>query len=110
MLAVWQFVLALAAGAGALALWLYATGRLAGAKDADVASRQAQVEKRLEDGGRRISDLTGKMMILPTTMAQIREELTELRVDSSRINEHVSDLRVDVARMQERLGASGRIK
>ncbi len=102
MLAIFQFALAVLGGAGGLALWLYATGKLAGAKDADIAVRQGQMEKRLEDGGRRMSDLTSKMLILPTTMAQLRDEVQAVRTQTDRMNEHLADLRVNVARLEER--------
>ena len=97
-----QFALAVLGGAGTLAVWLYATGKLSGSRDSEIAMKQEEFERRLDDGGRRLSDLTGKLLILPTNIAQIRDELTALRADVSKIHEHVSNMRVDVARLEER--------
>jgi len=97
-----QIALGVLGGAGGVAVWLYSTGRLSGSRDAELSVKQAEIERRLDDGGRRMSDLTSKILILPTTVAQIRDELTALRADMSRMTEHVSEMRVNVARLEER--------
>lgn len=91
------FAMSFVGGAVGVALWLYATGKLAGSEKAKVN----ELERRLDSGGRRLSDLTSKLMILPGTMMQVQEDLTRMRIEIGKMGEFIAQLRVDVAVLKE---------
>lgn len=95
-------VIAVTTSALAAGFFLFRTGHTTGERRNQVTGQIAEIGRRLDAAGKRMSDLASMIQALPGTTSLMKRELEMLQRELEKLIESFGDIRERLARVEER--------
>jgi septal ring factor EnvC (AmiA/AmiB activator) len=89
-------------GAVAVALFLFRTGHSTGERRSQVTEQLAEMGRRLDAAGKRMSDLASMIQALPGTTSLMKRELELLQRELDKLVQSFGDMRERLTRVETR--------
>lgn len=95
-------IIAITTSALTAAFFLFRTGHTTGERRNQVTEKLAEVERRLDSAGKRMSDLASMIQALPGTTSLMKRELEMLQRELEKLVQTFGDMRERLTRVETR--------